>query len=486
MEITQINAQVEGERRLMANLIMSTPLLSACTEMGKPELFSEGVCRNVATWLWEFFQAQHAAPGRAIEDIFLFKSQSMRKEDAEGVGLFLRSISDDWQPTNIELVKQQALEFFKISALRKLRDDIDRALLIRDSSRGEAVVAQYAAPAPIHSSTVAMFSPQSAAIVARAFDEEAETLLTFDGDAGKVLGSFAREDFVALGAPPKRGKSMWLLKLATESAKRGLRVLVLSLEMKESQVLRRLWQQLTGTTRKGQSAEYSAFMETTPGRYTIVPGQALTRAPVLDEKEIAKAMGNYAMYYRGDLRVRTYPSNTLTIARLKEDLDSLQLYEHFIPDVIVLDYADIMRHTSAAKAMRERINDTWVSLRGIASERKCLLITATQTGRANVGGQKDADEADVAEDIRKVAHVTKMIMINQNAAEREQGLYRLACNTTRDEPVAPSQLLCASCLAICEPMMDAHMIANVDIQAENDEDEPQRTPARGRRGGFKL
>lgn len=119
-------------------------------------------------------------------------------------------------------------------------------------------------------------------------------------------------------------------------------------------------------------------------------------------------------------------------------------------------------------------------------ERKCLLITATQTGRATVGGQKDADEADVAEDIRKVAHVTKMIMINQNAAEREQGLYRLACNTTRDEPVAPSQLLCTSCLAICEPMMDAHMIANVDIQAENDEDEPQRTPARGRRGGFKL
>lgn len=486
MEITQINPLVDGERRLVGNLIMSTELLSECMEMGKPELFSEGVCRNVASWLWEYFQAHHAAPGRAIEDIFIFKSAYMRKEDAEAAGLFLRSISDDWIPTNVNLIKEQALDFFKVSALKKLRDDIDRALLVRDAARGEAVVAQYAAPAPIHSSTVSIFSPASAAIVAEAFNEESETLLTFDGDAGKVLGTFAREDFVALGAPPKRGKSWWLLKLGTESAKRGLRVLILSLEMKQSQVLRRIWQQLTGSTRKGQTAEYSAFMETTPGRYTIVPGQTLSRAPILDEASIATAMGNYAMYYRGDLRVRTYPSNSLTIGRLKEDLDSLQLYEHFTPDVIVLDYADIMRHTSAAKEMRDRINDTWVSLRGLASERKCLLITATQTGRATVGGQKDADEADVAEDIRKVAHVTKMIMINQNATERERGLYRLSCNTTRDEPVAPSQLLCTSCLAIGEPMMDAHMIANVDFEAEEDADEPQRTPTRGRRGGFKL
>ena len=134
--------------------------------------------------------------------------------------------------------------------------------------------------------------------------------------------------------------------------------------------------------------------------------------------------------------------------------------------------------------MRDRINDTWVSLRGLASERHALVVTATQTGRATVGGQKDAEESDVAEDIRKVAHVTKMIMINQNATEREQGLYRLACNTTRDEPVAPSQLLCTSCLAIGEPMMDAHMVANIDYQSEDDGEEPKRKAPSKR--GFKL
>ena len=483
MEIAQINVQVEGERRLIANLIMSTELLSYCSEMGKPELFSEGVCRNVATWLWDYFNVRHSAPGRAIEDIYLHKAQYLRAEDSAEIRLFLSSISADWAPSNLGLVKDQALDFFRIASIKKLRDDLDRALLTRDAARGEAIVAQYVAPAPIHSSTVSLLSPRSAQVICDAFNEEAEVLYTFPGDAGKVLGSFAREDFVAYGAPPKRGKSWWLIRTARDCAKTGLRVLFLSLEMKETQVLRRFWQSFAGCSRKGEEARYSAFMESSPGRYTVVPGQIKTRMHELDVDSMRSAIQNMAMYYRGDLRIRTYPSNSLTIARLKEDLDSMALYEHFIPDVIVADYADIFRHTTAAKEMRDRINDTWVSLRGLASERHALVITATQTGRATVGGQKDADESDVAEDIRKVAHVTKMIMINQNATEREQGLYRLACNTTRDEPVAPSQLLCTSCLAIGEPMMDAHLLSDIDYAAE-DEDEPQRRPQRKR--GFQL
>lgn len=484
MEITPINVQVEGERRLIANLIMSTDLLLYCTEMGKPELFTEGVCRTVATWLWEYFQAQHAAPGRAIEDIYLHKAQYLREADSSEIRLFLSNLNDDWAPTNLALIKEQALDFFRLAGIKKLRDDIDRALLVRDAARGESIVAQYVAPAPIHSTTVSLFSPQSAPIVRDAFNEESEVLLTYEGDAGLVLGTMAREDFVAFGAPPKRGKTWWLIRTARDCAKAGLRVLFLSLEMKQAQVLRRFWQCFTGCSRKGEEARYSAFMESSPGRFTIVPGQLKTNAPNLDEGQMEAAMRNMAMYYRGDLRIRTYPSNSLTIARLKEDLDSMALYEHFVPDVIVADYADIFKHTTAAKEMRDRINDTWVSLRGLASERHALVVTATQTGRATVGGQKDAEESDVAEDIRKVAHVTKMIMINQNATEREQGLYRLACNTTRDEPVAPSQLLCTACLAIGEPMLDAHMIANIDYQSEEDEEEPRRKAPSKR--GFKL
>lgn len=134
MEITPINVQVEGERRLIANLIMSTDLLLYCTEMGKPELFTEGVCRTVATWLWEYFQAQHAAPGRAIEDIYLHKAQYLREADSAEIRLFLSNLNDDWAPTNLALIKEQALDFFRLAGIKKLRDDIDRALLVRDAS----------------------------------------------------------------------------------------------------------------------------------------------------------------------------------------------------------------------------------------------------------------------------------------------------------------------------------------------------------------
>jgi hypothetical protein len=52
---------------------------------------------------------------------------------------------------------------------------------------------------------------------------------------------------------------------------------------------------------------------------------------------------------------------------------------------------------------RHRLNGTWMALRGLASERKGAIITASHTGRQTVGGTRDAGDADLSEDIRNWA-----------------------------------------------------------------------------------
>jgi hypothetical protein len=168
----------------------------------------------------------------------------------------------------------------------------------------------------------------------------------------------------------------------------------------------------------------------------------------------------------------------------------MEVYENFVPDVICVDYADIM-DLGPGSDEREKINRCWKALRGLASTRKCMVATVSQTGRATISGEQDAAENQISEDIRKVAHVTKMMTINHTPAEKKRGITRFACNTTRDGAPISDTVVCTSCLAIGRPYLDCELLSRVDMSQEEqwngDEDEMpakrtgRRTGSRGRR-----
>jgi replicative DNA helicase len=55
-----------------------------------------------------------------------------------------------------------------------------------------------------------------------------------------------------------------------------------------------------------------------------------------------------------------------------------ELKSSYTPDVIIIDYADLLIDGSQ-KEERHKQNKIWKDLRGLNQKRKCLLITATQT-----------------------------------------------------------------------------------------------------------
>ena len=192
----------------------------------------------------------------------------------------------------------------------------------------------------------------------------------------------------------------------------------------------------------------------------------------------------------GHLELRNFATGTLSVKALKAEIKDMEVYEGFVPEVIAVDYADIM-DLGPGSDERDRINRTWKALRGLASELKCVLATVSQTGRETVGGAKDATENTVSEDIRKIAHVTKVVTINHTLEEKSRGLVRLACNTTRDGAPVNDQVVCTSCLAIGRPYLDCKLLSQVEMGKEeewndNSDDMPsrrtgRRTGSRGRR-----
>lgn len=489
MERRSISAEVDFERRLVASLVMSPKILKECASMAGPDMFTPGPCQHVAKWCWEYFSKTGDAPQQSIEDLYLAKAMDLGETEAEGVKTFLQSISDSYTPPNEQLLVKEATDFFKLRAAQKLKEGLERALLVRDAALAENLVAEYVAPEAMLRSSVSLFNCDPKEISA-AFNEEAQELFAFPGAAAeKVLGKFSRTDFVAFAAPPKRGKSWWLMKLATTAARNGLNVLFVSLEMYQAQVLRRFWQQVTGTSRWGEDAVNARFETLPNGRYGVTSPEVPTPQVDTSPEAIAELQDRFRTYWRGRLEIRCWPTRTLTVPMLERELKDMAVYERFTPDVVVIDYADIMRASNTRLDRRDQLDEIWASLRGMAQDREILIATASQTGRATVNGSRDADDADLAEDIRKLGHVTKLLVINQTLEERAQGIYRLSNNTTRDEAAATTQLVCTAMLAIGEPMLDCRLLSECDLSATGGDEEfsIDEEPKRRRRSkGFRI
>lgn len=469
------------ERRVLSNLIMSTELLARCRMAGDPRLFESGPSRAVANWVWEFFDHRGEAPGEAISDIYRQRSSELQKADAELVHDYLSTCSNEWAPTNLSLATDMALGYFKQRAVAMLAEDLERAVKSNDVSHAERLIAEFVQPTIRNSHAVNI--ARDAQAVSRAFNSEDEELFRLPKILGQVIGTFVREDFAAVCAPPKRGKSWWLLAIGIIAYLQGLQVLICSLEMTESQVIRRIWQYLSGCSRWGEKAPWPRFVEAGPEQWALEDREFKTAAVDSSPSGIKAVQDRLAMYSRtGRLEVKTWPTGSLSVSGLKAGLKSMEVYDHFIPDVIVLDYADIMDHGNNNKDERHRLNATWMALRGLAQERRCAIITGSQTGRQTVGGTRDAGDADVSEDIRKLAHVTKMIVLNQTDEEKSRGIFRVSCKTQRDDAAIVEQVVCTSCLSIGRPFIDCRMLHEVAVNMDDDEEYENERPARrGRR-----
>lgn len=478
--IRREKVDVSIERRVLSNLIMSTKLMARCRRVGSPSLFESTMSRVVSGWVWDYYDRMGEAPGKAITDLYTQRRGELQEADADLVADYLSTCSDEWMPTNDALAQEMALKYFQERALSELSDKLSRAVKTGDPSQGLRLIADFTRPEVQVTKSVSMFKDVGA--VSGAFQDDGEEVFHLPGEMGYMTGPFIREDFVTFLAPAKRGKTWHLIDVAKTAALQGASVLFVSLEMSESQMIRRFWQNLSATSRYGEEAPWPIFQDN-GDKWVLVDNVTRTKRVNTDSDMIKKTMDGFRKMSRGGrLELRSYPTGTLSVTGLKAELKNMEVYENFVPEVIVLDYADIMDH-GRGDSERDKLNNTWKGLRGLAQERKAVIVTASQTGRQTFKGSKDVGVDDVAEDIRKIAHVTKAININQSPEEQARGIYRMECTTQRDGAVIHDQVVCTSCLAIGRPILDMKFLSRVDMGGNEyhpDEEEPTGTPRRRR------
>jgi len=214
----------------------------------------------------------------------------------------------------------------------------------------------------------------------------------------ELEGGLAPKELAMVVAPPGVGKSLFLANQGARSALDGKDVLYISLEMSEDRVAQRF---------------DSIFTR-------IKQAELKTRVDNLEER-LGRLQSAATM---GKLKIKEFPTKRFTIAGLRAYLNQLRNYENFVPDVLIIDYLELMSSSDGSLAEYSAQERTAQELRGIAVEHKCVVWTATQTNRKG----KEVDiitDAELADSYGKIRVCDLAFSINQKEQEFDEGKARL-------------------------------------------------------------
>jgi replicative DNA helicase len=456
--------EAHREKTILTYCITNDNFLKQMHPICKKELFKTPMAREVYTWCAEYFDEFAKAPGTDITDLYLIHKANLDEDATDLIEPFLQNLSDSYteEPQNLDYIVKQSIEYLRIRSLENLRDELDAAVKLKDYSTGEAAITSFGRVEQNKCDAVNVITDDNAII--SAFTDESETLFRLPGAIGELCGDFKRTDFIAFLAFAKLGKSAILWHISQAAMEQGNKVLFITLEMPVNQMMRRIWCSLMGRPKRTKEITIPYFYKDNDSdEQWRIDWLKEEREGFKPELEAIHGWRDvYRKYFRsGDIKLASMPAKSVTVKEVIGYIDNLEYFENWIPDVVVIDYADLIGSRLKGE-VRHQLDDIWSNLRRFALERNVCVVTASQSGRASANA--DATEETIAEDIRKIAHVTKMIAINGSKEERAAGLRRLAMLAERDDSMVFDHVYVTNCLDIGRFALDSRFKKDVYIE----------------------
>lgn len=458
-----------NERDLLYGIITSDRFCREICPVLEPRLLDVEYARIISSWVKDYYDKFKVAPQKDISKLYRSHVDDLN-DDAlkDNVLAFLDKLDRDYEDIesfNDEYAIQQTIGYLKKQSLKNLNLDIDSFLTTGDITKAEDAITKYKTIEKSTGEAVSIMNNVEA--VVDSYSEEKGVLFTLPKAYGSVVGKIHREDFISFLAPMKRGKTWALIDVGVNAVSQGMKVLFVSLEMSESDVIKRYWMSLTGQLMEERNDIPYSYLEKDGDRY-VLEEKTISRKKISIGDIAGKQKAMKRMFRGGDIRVLSVPAYSLTVDALETKIERLVQQEEFVPDVILIDYADIMMPSEKGE-YRHQIDGIWKRLRSLAQKRKVALFTASQSGRASIS--KDVDSEDISEDIRKLAHVTSMVSINQSKDERKAGVVRLKQLAVREGEMEYRQAVCTQCLAIGRFVTDSCYDDEITLEVEDGEEE---------------
>ena len=168
-------------------------------------------------------------------------------------------------------------------------------------------------------------------------------------------GGIGAKELAVVIAPTGAGKSMVLVHLGAQALKLGKKVVHYTLELADTVV----------------GIRYDSCLS------------KINLRDIMDSKDIVKEK---IQDISGKLIIKEYPTKSASTKSIKNHLEKLKK-QNILPDVVIVDYADLLRPISHGAEKRHDLESIYEELRGMATEFNCAFVTASQTNRGGLNAE---------------------------------------------------------------------------------------------------
>ena len=411
--------------------------------------------------------------------MFRLHRKKIKKEEAKLIGIFLRELSEEysqWEDFNEDYIVDKCLEYIRTRNLVFLGENITLLTEVGELNEAEKLLADYKKVLKETSGWINPFDPFE---VSEIMMQEDDIVFQYPGALGDLIGPLLRGYFMAVLAPIKRGKTFWLIDLAMLAIMEHKKVVMFSFEMDKNRMGKRFYKNLGSISDYGGEILYPCFdcisnqdgtCEKTERENNIkliedcncvdececelpdfkeVPNYKICnyckdnnlsdyipstwwqsiKRPSFNLSNVRDFIKPISKFYGNNFRFKAYPRFSAGMTEIENDLDILEYTEGFIPDIIITDMVDVMK--KGGGEFRHEVDELWMHHARLASERHCLVVTATQA-KAKSWRAKGVRADDSSENYRNPAHIDVMISLNQKSEEKERGRMRIGVVAHRD------------------------------------------------------
>ena len=214
-------------------------------------------------------------------------------------------------------------------------------------------------------------------------------------------GGLGKSELGVVIAPTGAGKSMVLVHLGTEALKAGKTVVHYTMELADVVV---------------------------GNRYD----SCISRVPLADLFSNKRKVFEEIQDVEGQLIIKEYPTKSASTETIKNHIERLKK-RGIEPDMIIVDYADLLRPVKATKEKRHDLENTYEELRAIAQIYKCPLWTASQTNRSGLNAEVITMEA-ISEAFNKCFVADFIFSLSRTVQDKQVNKGRIFVAKNRNGP----------------------------------------------------
>jgi len=368
------------QSKVISSLLTDNKFIQTISDILEPSYFDSDANKWLTKKISKYFYEFRKAPTLEV-----LKIKITQMDDEILKVSVIENLKEAWrniEATDLEFVKQETLGFCKNQVLKgAIIESID---LLEQKNYDEIKVKIDEAMKA--GSERDLGHDYIISLDARLNESVRETMPTpWDAVSNVMDGGLAGGELGVLVAPAGIGKSWCLQSLGAHLVKQGKTVVHYTLELNESYV---------GL------------------RYDTVFSGVTTSNIKFYQDDVQKVIDGLT----GKLIIKYYPTRAASVNTLAAHLKQMEIQE-IKPDVVIVDYADILKPTTFYKEKRHATGETYENLRGMAGEFDIPVWTASQANRSSLE-EEVIDASKVSEDYSKVMTADFVMSVSRKVEDK--------------------------------------------------------------------